>query len=216
MKTKISILSVLLCMGSGHLFADTNFDQQMSLQEKQQTGIVNLTLKQRVALAAWIDKNYNPKIPSPPSTNCPPQQGSGASASAMMPGSATEPSIQLPTAPELPEYNKSTTVSISMVIMNGKQLSLSDDSRWLVYPQDVEIAALWLTPAIVTIKPGVDPEFNYYMTNTATGQTIRVRKMAPGQTFENPVEPPTTNEQPTAPSQQSAVTAPTGTSKNGS
>ncbi|MBM3207841.1 MAG: hypothetical protein FJZ57_04470 [Chlamydiae bacterium] len=215
MKTKISILSVLLCIGSGHLFADTNFDQQMSLQEKQQTGVVNLTLKQRVALAAWIDKNYNPKKPSQPSTNCPPQQAPAPGAPAMMPESAmamqpqtpAEPSIELPTAPELPEYNKLGTVSISMVIMDGKQLSLSDDSRWLVYPQDVQIASLWLTPAIVIIKPGVDPDFNYYMTNTSTGQTIRVRKMAPGQTYENPVEPPTTNEQPTAP---------TNPSKNGS
>jgi len=190
MKTKLSILSALVCIGSAELLAGTNFDQQMSLQEKQQTGVVNLTLKQRMALASWIDNNYTSKTPLPPNPSC--REAQAPLAAAQAPNSSQQGPLTLETAPDLPEYNDSNTVSISMILMDGQQISLSNDSRWLVYPQDISIAALWLSPSIVKIHPGVDPEYNYYMTNTSTNQTIRVKKMAPGQTYANPLpqQPP--------------------------
>jgi hypothetical protein len=86
MKTKLSILSALVCIGSAELLAGTNFDQQMSLQEKQQTGVVNLTLKQRMALASWIDNNYTSKTPLPPNPSC--REAQAPLAAAQAPNSA--------------------------------------------------------------------------------------------------------------------------------
>jgi len=59
MYKKISFGIALICATSPMLAA-TNLDQQMTLPEKQQTGVVNLTLKQKQALASWIDLNYMP------------------------------------------------------------------------------------------------------------------------------------------------------------
>jgi hypothetical protein len=59
MYKKISYGIALICATSPMLAA-TNLDQQMTLPEKQQTGVVNLTLKQKQALASWIDLNYMP------------------------------------------------------------------------------------------------------------------------------------------------------------
>ncbi|NDE83016.1 MAG: hypothetical protein EB051_05340, partial [Chlamydiia bacterium] len=50
----------LFCLITAGSMAATNLDQQMSLQDKQQTGIVNLSLKQRQSLALWIDRYYVP------------------------------------------------------------------------------------------------------------------------------------------------------------
>ncbi|MCX6990267.1 MAG: hypothetical protein NTX49_04285 [Chlamydiae bacterium] len=59
MYKKIFYGIALICATSPMLAA-TNLDQQMTLPEKQQTGVVNLTLKQKQALASWIDLNYMP------------------------------------------------------------------------------------------------------------------------------------------------------------
>ena len=66
---KIKALGLFI-LSSCPLLSFTNLDNQMSLIDKEQTGVVNLSLKQREALGAWIDKHYVPigKQPAAPSS----------------------------------------------------------------------------------------------------------------------------------------------------
>jgi hypothetical protein len=147
--------------------ASTNLDQQMSLQDKQLTGVVNLTLKQKQALAAWIDKNYVPLGQAQQAQECP----SSAMDTPQAPSSSMKPS----------------DLTLSINAQNGQQLILSDSTRWQIHPQDVNIASLWLTPSHISIKPGTDPAYPYILTNLTTNQSIRAKQIAPA-----PAQAPTT------------------------
>ena len=146
-----NIYTCFFILSISSLIAGTNLDQQMSLQEKQQTGVVNLTLKQRKALSEWIDCNYNPKQSEP-----------------------------------IAESKTKDQLYISIISMNGKQLILSDNTRWLVYPQDVPTASLWIAAATIQIVASPDPEYPFIMKNLSTQQSIRVQKMAPAPSSPNP------------------------------
>lgn len=139
--------------------ASTNLDQQMSLLDKQLTGVVNLTLKQKQALAAWIDKNYVPLAQAQQVPECP----SNALETQQAPSSPAKPS----------------DLTLSINAQNGQQLILSDSTRWQIHPQDVNIASLWLTPSQVSIKPSNDPTYPFVLTNLATNQSVRAKQITP-------------------------------------
>jgi hypothetical protein len=146
----IPLLTVV--MATAPLLAATNLDQQMTLQEKQQTGVVNLTLKQKQALALWIDARYTPitesQAPSP------------------------QPNTPAPIS----------TLTLNVNVQNGQQLILSDGTRWQVHPQDVKTSSIWLTPIPITVKKGTDPNYPYVITNQSTNQSIRAKPIAPAPT----------------------------------
>ena len=152
MRTKTSIFfSLALLCATVQSFAATNLDQQMSLQEKQQTGVVNLTLKQKQALANWIDKNYVP-----------------ITGTQQIPHQA---------APQGPSNN--SNLSLSVNVQNGQQLILSDGTRWQVHPQDVKTSSIWITPAPIMVMTGTDPSYPYVLTNQTTNQSVRAKQIAP-------------------------------------
>jgi len=152
MRSKTTVfLSVAMLMLSAQSFAATNLDQQMSLQEKQQTGVVNLTLKQKQALASWIDKNYVP-----------------VGANTQMPNQAPS---------QAPSTNSDLTLSVN--VQNGQQIILSDGTRWQIHPQDVKTSSVWLTPVPIMVMPGSDPSYPYVLTNQSTNQSVRAKQIAP-------------------------------------
>lgn len=155
MQKSFSILSVLT-LATSSLLAATNLDQQMTLQEKQQTGVVNLTLKQKQTLAAWIDNHYTPTSDMQP----------------------THPSQQ--PGPHAPAQEHALTLSVNS--QNGQQLLLSDGSRWQIHPQDVKTSSIWLTPITVGIKRGTDPNYPYIITNISTNQSVRAKQISPAPT----------------------------------
>ena len=155
MQKTISILSALT-LATSSLLAVTNLDQQMTLQEKQQTGVVNLTLKQKQALAAWIDGHYT--LTSEAQSSNPTQ----------------------PAQPNAAMQEHALTLSVNS--QNGQQLLLSDGSRWQIHPQDVKISSIWLTPITVGLKRGTDPNFPYIITNLSTNQSVRAKQISPAPT----------------------------------
>lgn len=152
MRSKTTVfLSVAMLMVSAQSFAATNLDQQMSLQEKQQTGVVNLTMKQKQALAGWIDKNY------------------------VLIGSSTQMPNQAPS--QAPSTDSNLTLSVN--VQNGQQIILSDGTRWQIQPQDVKTSAVWLTPVPILVMQGTDPNYPYVLTNQSSNQSVRAKQIAP-------------------------------------
>lgn len=148
-------LTSLIFVSSLH--AATNLDQQMSLQEKQETGVVNMTQKQKKALAAWIDKNYLPMGQSSSSSTSSSQSSSAASQKSM---------------------DQMSNVTMSVNVQGGQELILSDSTRWQIQPQDVQVAGLWLTAAPISVKPSTDPDYPFILTNQQTNQSVRARQVA--------------------------------------
>ncbi|NDD57767.1 MAG: hypothetical protein EBZ47_00735 [Chlamydiae bacterium] len=194
MSYKILFLSCVCFIGaSSILSAATDLESQMTLQEKQQTGVVNLSKKQRLALAAWIDENYVPKSQSP----------------------SLQEELSLQPNPPMTQYSFGTTdavgqLSISMNLQGGQQLVLSDSTRWQIQPQDVGITSLWLSPAPITLRQGTDTNYPFILTNLYSNQSVRAKQIVPGQI--PPSAPPTDLSKPaqpmTAPSPQQQSTPP--------
>lgn len=67
-------------------------------------------------------------------------------------------------------------LSLSINIDNGQKLQLSDDSIWEVYPQDVDISAVWITPFPLQIEKSTNPTYPFLLKNTRTQMSVRARK----------------------------------------
>ena len=98
------------------------------------------------------------------------------------------------------------TLTISLNIRNGQQLQLSDGSLWEINPEDSYTSSTWITPVELTIKKSNNPTYPFWLSNKATGQGVRARKMNPEEMFAP--SPPA----PMPPGAPSGVTAPTGPS----
>ena len=154
------ILSVILSLAAP-LMASTNLDQQMSLQDKQQTGVVNLTLKQRQALASWIDKHYTPIGQAP------------------LPQEATQPPSQMMQQPSMQQNTPSQSLSLTINLNNGAELILSDATRWQIHPQDVVISSVWIAPSALSVAAGTDPSYPFVITNLSSKQSVRAKQVVP-------------------------------------
>ena len=71
---------------------------------------------------------------------------------------------------------KKKLVTISMVIESGNFIELSDNSLWQVADDDTNTAEDWILPSDILLKEAKDKKYPYTLTNTATGQTIKVKK----------------------------------------
>lgn len=160
---KSIILSVILSLAAP-LMASTNLDQQMSLQDKQQTGVVNLTLKQRQALASWIDKHYTPIGQSPL-----PQQ----------PQAPQQPPSQMMQQPSMQQNTPNQSLSLTINLNNGAELILSDATRWQIHPQDVVISSVWIAPSALSVAAGTDPSYPFVITNLSSKQSVRAKQVVP-------------------------------------
>ena len=63
-----------------------------------------------------------------------------------------------------------------MVIESGNFIELSDNSLWQVADDDTNTAEGWILPSDILLKEAKDKNYPYTLTNTATGQTIKVKK----------------------------------------
>lgn len=157
-------LGFILC-AAAPIFGATNLDLQMSLQDKQQTGVVNLTLKQKQALASWIDQHYVLASSPPSSTPAP-----------------------VETAPKAPAMQEkpSSSLSLNINLNNGQELILSDSTRWQVHPQDTAVSTVWIAPSALSVKPGTDPSYPFIITNLSSNQSVRARQVVPPTTLQAP------------------------------
>lgn len=135
--------------------AATNLDQQMSLQDKQQTGIVNLTLKQRQSLALWIDRYYVP-IDDPSAQN-----GSKAETGDI----SKKQSLS----------SQSETFLLMKNLNGGKQLILNDLRQWVIDPEDVSITQKWEESAQIRVEQGFDTAFPFILMNMKTDEGVKAR-----------------------------------------
>ena len=71
---------------------------------------------------------------------------------------------------------KKKLVTISMVLEAGNFIELSDNSIWQVADDDTNTAEDWILPSDILLKEAKDKKYPYTLTNTATGQTIKVKK----------------------------------------
>jgi hypothetical protein len=66
-------------------------------------------------------------------------------------------------------------LSLSINIDNGQKLRLSDNSLWEIAPNDVQTAAVWITPFPVQIKSSGDPDYPCLLVNLNSGMSVKAR-----------------------------------------
>lgn len=77
--------------------------------------------------------------------------------------------------PKLPEGE---TLQMSLNLLEGRFLQLSDNSVWKVNPDDVDIASSWLTPAEIEISKSENKDYPCKLSNQLTRSSIRARRLA--------------------------------------
>lgn len=90
-----------------------------------------------------------------------------------------------------PNAKKVKRPHISEVIGNGAYVKLSDDSIWLIHPQDRLITQSWLTPVQIIVSRSPNAQYPYALTNTLTKSEVRaapVRKIPEAQAPTKPAE----------------------------
>lgn len=67
-------------------------------------------------------------------------------------------------------------LTISEIWQGGKIIVLSDNSKWDVAPDQIDVSGGWLGPAEVEIvKVGSNKNYPYKMTNNWTGSSVMVK-----------------------------------------
>lgn len=75
---------------------------------------------------------------------------------------------------------------LSQNLDNGKILRLSDDSEYLVAPEDIINSSFWITPFPLRIEPSDDPEYPLRIVNINNGQYVKVRQTKPPRNISSP------------------------------
>src|SRR5690349_20628739 len=76
---------------------------------------------------------------------------------------------------KLDEQIENQVLHLCMNLENGKELILSDDSRWAVSPEDQEISRMWLGPFALEVRLASSKEYSHILTNLNSGKKIRVK-----------------------------------------
>jgi hypothetical protein len=61
--------------------------------------------------------------------------------------------------------NTNSSLSLNINSQNGKQLILSDGTKWDVSPDDQKISSVWLTPIPLSITPNTSKDYPYTLMN---------------------------------------------------
>ncbi len=91
---------------------------------------------------------------------------------------------------------------ISEVIGNGAYVKLSDDSIWLIHPDDRLITQSWLTPVEILVERSPNAQYPYTLTNTLTKSEVRAAPVRKIPKAEEPRLPQEEMQQPGKPSSQ--------------
>ncbi len=71
-----------------------------------------------------------------------------------------------------------TTLSLNINIEGGKELILSDGTKWEVAPEDQSISALWLTPVPLKLLANPSAEYPNLLVNLdAEKERVRVKQI---------------------------------------
>jgi hypothetical protein len=87
----------------------------------------------------------------------------------------TQPAAQLPSQTP-PSISVPKQYTISENLKGGRILVLSDNSVWLIHPDDTLIASAWLGVVNVDIQRSNDPAYPYIIVNTATKNSVRAKQ----------------------------------------
>jgi hypothetical protein len=68
---------------------------------------------------------------------------------------------------------------LSQSIDNGTKLILSDDSMYLVSPEDVTYTSFWITPFPLRLEDSGDPEYPVRIVNINNGKSVKARQIKP-------------------------------------
>lgn len=135
MKHILPLLLALLPATQGFSFL---LDEVMDRPTQKETGVAELSRKQKKALETWLTDKFVLKVEPPAPT------------------------------PQL---------SISINIQSGRQLQLSDGSLWDIAPDDINQAALWISPIPIEITPSNDPNYPQQLTNTVSKTSVKARRV---------------------------------------
>ncbi len=64
-----------------------------------------------------------------------------------------------------PQKAGDSKLSLDINSQSGKQLILSDGSKWVVSPDDQKISSVWLTPIPLSLVPNTSKDYPYYLIN---------------------------------------------------
>ncbi|MEX0961299.1 MAG: hypothetical protein WDZ28_00370 [Simkaniaceae bacterium] len=78
---------------------------------------------------------------------------------------------------EYPKTEEGHTLFVSINIHGGRMLELSDNSVWLISPDDVETSASWLSDIPIEIGSSGDPNYSCLLTNTLTESSVKARQV---------------------------------------
>ena len=70
-------------------------------------------------------------------------------------------------------------LSLNINSQSGKELLLSDGSKWEVSPEDQKISSIWLTPIPLELLPSDSKEFPYFLINLdVKTEKVKVRPIS--------------------------------------
>ena len=79
---------------------------------------------------------------------------------------------------------------LSQNLDNGKILKLTDDSEYMVAPEDIINSAYWITPFPLRIEKSNDPEYPVKLVNVNNGQYVKARQIRPPRESSTPSQTP--------------------------
>lgn len=74
---------------------------------------------------------------------------------------------------------EASSLSLSVNVQNGKELILSDGSRWAVAPEDQKTSSIWITPFSLKIIPNSNPDYPNTLLNLSSEETVKVKAISP-------------------------------------
>ncbi len=79
---------------------------------------------------------------------------------------------QAPSAPT----SSSATLYVQIISQDGEELQLSDNSTWVVNPNDAARAQVWIGGTPILIKPSNDPAYPALLVNPNDGTSVKAKK----------------------------------------
>jgi len=154
---------------------EVNLDKIMTPSEQKETGVQNLSPKEKQALQQWLT-SWTINLLNTTQTTDQPQQNN----------SPYQSNIQTP-------------ITVVRVYNGGNKIELSNQSMWTVFPIDIAIASSWLPRDSIEILQGTDLYYPYYLRNTKNSRMIKAQNISGNTTNNEQQEVKNTPPQVTAP-----------------
>jgi hypothetical protein len=65
---------------------------------------------------------------------------------------------------------------LNLNLQDGKELILSDNSHWIIHPEDQAISRMWIAPFPLEVTAIRSIEYPYLLTNLNSGKKIKAKR----------------------------------------